>query len=54
MFRLSPFMFKPTFLHQQKYQQGPNGEGAKQRASEQPIFTNLCFEKGLHKDVVLP
>ncbi len=34
---------------QKRHQQRPKGEAAKQRASEQPIFTHLSFEKACMK-----
>jgi len=34
---------------QKKHQQRQKGEAAKQRASEQPVFTNLSLERGCMK-----
>jgi hypothetical protein len=36
---------RPSAVTQKRHQQRPKGEAAKQRASEQPVFTNLNFER---------
>jgi hypothetical protein len=36
---------RPSAVTQKRHQQRPKGEAAKQRASEQPFFTNLSLER---------
>jgi len=40
---------RPSAITQKRHQQRPKGEAAKQRASEQPIFTDLSLEMGCMK-----
>ncbi len=40
---------RPSAVTQKRHQQRPKGEAAKQRASEQPVFTNLSLEKACMK-----
>ena len=37
--------YRPSAVTQKRHKQGPKGEAAKQRTSEQPIFTDLSFAK---------
>jgi hypothetical protein len=40
---------RPSAVTQKRHQQRPKGEAAKQRASEQPVFTHLRFERACMK-----
>ncbi len=40
---------RPSAVTQKRHQQRPKGEAAKQRASEQPVFTNLSLERACMK-----
>jgi hypothetical protein len=40
---------RPSAVTQKRHQRRPKGEAAKQRASEQPVFTNLRFERACMK-----
>ena len=41
--------YRPSAVTQKRHQRRPKGEAAKQRASEQPIFTHLSFERACMK-----
>jgi hypothetical protein len=40
---------RPSAVTQKRHQQRPKGEAAKQRASEQPVFTNLSLDRACMK-----
>jgi len=40
---------RPSAVTQKRHQQRPKGEAPKQRASEQPVFTNLSFTRACMK-----